>query len=887
MSKCPKHVKLTSFELTTNVSPDVQNAIQSKFNRSSKIIHYDTDSLRNIPTYTLLMRNSDKYLKEHYRELSKGQQPAALNTPGVGRTFSSLCVQELDPQFLPYCVEYRQQLSVFNYQPPELLTTRERFVFPTRNSDVYSLTLLLWELLNQCVPFVIFSENELEHLYAVDKAVLPTFEEERCQYFKQIFKYGFECDPINRSMTVHHLISLLEDVKFDIRTEKEQHTDNSYGHSEAKRNLLYDYPKLNQRISTENIYENTDEIFSTHVEPQKQSNGLVKDHVSSVKLNEQSPNVENKTESPLNNVTNSTLYRSVLDFNKLLSPRRAANANIYERTSTMKKRKKATSENKSKKNITELFNRTLEDDTRRNYDDISNKLNDNIIVNSQNDLLVSDMDEGNGLIGPVTVREVELPSKRMIKDQQTKFLKDILNDDGAKRKNPIVDNLAHNKDPNENGAEREKHNRSSYKFNIDEYSIPETVIARNNKIRRNTWLSSDQSDDLNSPTDPPTVVSAELKCDNKMDKEAQHVPNESAQSNKKLNVSIKIIHKHLSPNENLKSKPIELDITGVDNPEPMSEEESPSVMSRIKFFRSLEQPDVSPTPNNKSIFGRQSETPKMEQNQNVSKGPVKNDTVSPTTNNKQLLRDIVDISAEINSLTANRLDNIVKMRHNLKPIEKPNNITVGYNQPFIDELNNSLKSKLVEKNVWSKDNDLFVPNKNIAYLASKAITDDSDDYNDVTVEANERRNSVLETVQQFEKALTSPKNTNLDLYFKKIDNKLFNEKVNNNVIEITIDAKSNMDNKSDDCQENDHSDELKKNEVENMHDEILNSNDLKDVSVAKMDDEKQESVLSVVCLPEYENDSAATPFAITTDAAAAVVTSTSAPSTPVSTKSKI
>lgn len=225
-------MKLSSFELATEVSSDVKAQIERSYNRDSKVFSLtdsDTaDVIENEPK-SPEHKNVEGTLKDRYHVASKSKTIPP-------KSYSARAFRDIDVKFLPYCVDYRQQLAVYNYQPPELLINDERFVFPTGGSDVYSLTLILWELLNKCVPFAIYDSDELKDLYATDRAHLPIIEDERCRNFKQIFKYGFERYSVKHNLD--ELIKLLTDAagKLDVNSNSSDIT----GQTSESQNYVYD-----------------------------------------------------------------------------------------------------------------------------------------------------------------------------------------------------------------------------------------------------------------------------------------------------------------------------------------------------------------------------------------------------------------------------------------------------------------------------------------------------------------------------------------------------------------------------------------------------------------------------------------------------------------------
>lgn len=799
MRKCPHLVKLTSFELATDIAPGTKMEIERKYKRNSKVISLgdgDTVDGGSNNTKSPKRPNIEGTLKERYRSASE------LATNGSStHSYSTNTFRDLDVKFLPYCVDYRQQLAVYNYQPPELLINGERFVFPTEGSDVYSLTLVLWELLNNCVPFVLYEPDELKHLYATYRAHLPIFEAERCTHFKQIFKYGFELDPIIRSMSVHHLIQLLEDIKFNIRTVEPSHMahENSlYSTAEAAKakavaadkstTANYDIPKRQSAARpANNIYENTQEGRALQQKTQQ---------------------------SPLNNATNSTLQRSILDFNKLLSPMHGGtNANIYGRTSTLKKRKKKTPTKRSPASLRDQSAHTHADESSNFGDEFSPKLNDNILHNSvappkHKPSIVRNLsyENENG-------KELSRPIARLhTKANETS--QSLID------QSPVRD------------ANQSKTNNTSYHFTIDDYELPQHLIARNNKIRRNTWLSSDT---VNMTTNSMAAHESPSNDGQLVNLLAKPSTNENYKSNK-INVSIRLVTKTLSPpaknDKNYKSDKSDTSVASNDSiAHDSSNEESPSVSTRIKFFEN---------PGNFTIVGNKSsrrseisfdEAVKQSHRRTQMK---KLSGASPPPANKkcQLMKEINDITAEISKCwSKSRFEHFLRSHQNDTPANgvDNNNLRVGYVSPVLTSP--KAIENVADKSAWQTEKDQS--KRNVSILVQKLFGDEKYPDEVDAVSPNEKRNSVKETVERIEHELQiqqTPPSNNVSVIgpFRKIENKLLNEKIVNTATKSSPSPKQRTT--------------AKRNSSNNIEqtEEMC---------------EKVEEVMQIVGLSEYENDS--------------------------------
>lgn len=206
MRQNPFCVKLGFFELATDINSRARREILSNY---GNMMDSSRQDFNTIPDYSLLLRGSEKYAKEKYIKLSKNINLSKVNQH-AHRTYPPI---DVPSKYLPYFLEYRQQFSLYFYQAPELISTKSRFVLPNTLSDVYSLSLLLWELLNSCVPYVIYSYSELDKLYKTKQAQLPVVYPERCSRFEMVLRMGLEKDPVHRVMSIQDFMALLDDLR--------------------------------------------------------------------------------------------------------------------------------------------------------------------------------------------------------------------------------------------------------------------------------------------------------------------------------------------------------------------------------------------------------------------------------------------------------------------------------------------------------------------------------------------------------------------------------------------------------------------------------------------------------------------------------------------------
>lgn len=332
-------VKLSSFELAVPFKPDIQDETELKSMLQSKYV----PSARQKHSPKLSLSFDQKI--DRYKFLSK--DPSASNGNALQPNYCVPFIRECNTKYLPHCTDYRRKLSVFNYQAPELLSQTEAFVFPAKHSDTYALTLLLWELLNQCIPFVIYDEAKLCEMLKTNYPLkyLPIVEEERCQRFHEILKRGLKREPDTR-IPLDKLVRKLSAIETETVRE----------HEKTQSLIKCCCLKMqNGKISQRPTQEMPTDDAIEKMTPEKSSKLF--SVYSSPKPSPVMPlpvNTPEKTISPLNNATSNTC-RSILDFNKLLSPRRDTNDETFQRSSTLKRRKRVGPTDGNRRNVKDLF----------------------------------------------------------------------------------------------------------------------------------------------------------------------------------------------------------------------------------------------------------------------------------------------------------------------------------------------------------------------------------------------------------------------------------------------------------------------------------------------------------------------------------------------------
>uniref|UniRef100_A0A1Q3F190 Protein kinase domain-containing protein n=2 Tax=Culex tarsalis TaxID=7177 RepID=A0A1Q3F190_CULTA len=521
MRRYPYAVKLTSFELATEVADTVRKDIENRYGSTSSSRNSMTSSqneeLKKITTYSRLIKNDEQFLRDKYRKLSREVSECRRKSAG-GSMGDSSAYDLQASRYLAYCKEYREKFSLFYYVAPELLVPKANFVFPTVQTDVYSLTLLLWEILNGYVPFVVYSRQELEKLQVSGACQqLPMFEKERCDHFRSVFETGL-ADLSGRKLTVADILDTLDCLLLEQDSEKrtqlngfaddyEERMDSS---EVRKKNELNDVRKQNAMEKTDKKYfqssdgyVNTENLTRSKQRPVKPAR----------KINKPKPEKDETKKSPFGssfNLSNSTLYQTIFDFNnKFLSPRSSKQV-IYERTSTVKKHKKPT--RAGKKAAKELFEPTTLSSRTGSFHNLS----DSKKFDEVDKHAVGKTQE---VIGPLEVYCKESPAKMNINSEKAKFLKEtILDKDGSAydRTNEVPQSVTSKSCDSSPGTRRKSLYPSklsnSMRFTIGDITLPDTPIARKNKIRKHAWLSDQKLGIAEGNTSTPVTPQGRRVC---------------------------------------------------------------------------------------------------------------------------------------------------------------------------------------------------------------------------------------------------------------------------------------------------------------------------------------------------------------------------------------
>lgn len=573
----PLTVKLSSFELATEVDTSAIRAeVEMNYPQLNASKFSDCSGPSTEPEENGVSQIASK---KRYMEMSK-QPPALIRPPNAEFEYMTI-----PSKHLVYDTIYRQCLSMHNFIAPELLTIDQRFVFPTPKTDVYSLCILLWEILNKCVPFAIYSKCDMERMFAKRKLNLPFFERQRCYLFMDIFYAGLAVKSENRSIDVPQLIEMLDNIELEILTggenPDESHTE-AINNDEEDVEHVHRYVNLPQQVQVVSVDDTT--FSSIHGEPEQLSGN----HVNS------------------NNEF--ILSPRSLDFDKSLSER--------ERTSTKKMRKKPPRKY-IKQQIRELFTaadeapkveamkhteykedrpivslnksfRKISDGVRRNvFNDIGadEKLNENLAVIADN-IRRNILDDTGEVISPRNqpnkvhskVNEPSLEQEKKIFEHRNTPPSVVgfsvkakkLND--SKTYGNLLDGVSTSGISKKLFNSKIDPSSSGFNGNNGEQLMPTTPIARQNYIRRQAWLSNQQPcSSSNENWTEPMVKGNEKEASPLVD-------------DKKVNVSVRIVHNKITPKKVVRAT--EVAPKNVD-------EERPSILSKIQYFNSAK--DTSKT----------------------------------------------------------------------------------------------------------------------------------------------------------------------------------------------------------------------------------------------------------------------------------------------------
>lgn len=576
----PFAVKLSSFELVTEILPRVS---------IGKIYHMKQQQGNN---ETVSMDASDIAVVERYSKLSKQHF--------FNRT--SLPINNRDEEFdeendencyrLPYSIAYRRMFSMHYYQAPELLiptyNSSARHVLPTPSSDIYGLGLLLWELINRAVPYVIFNHDELVKSITKGNAQLPMLDKS-CIIFKEIFEESLCANASQRISDINKFITKLEDLhllnygyegkenKIEVleiieptaveMKKTEKNIKNSDQKSKLRDKEIYFSKKSQQQqqhnhdpqkrfenaltsenVQTLNYRDNSkvsESILSSEIEPNMtsfnqqppgilQNDGDALDRIRKTVETEKaiSPKkpTRKKEEEALEMSKNSTMFQSFFDFNRLHTPKIDKDV-IYERTSTLKKRTKAPENQEQKKSVKGLFD--------KKFEKMNTELDE---IQCKNDFMQE-------IVSALKERRNNDASSFLNQGMETNSLHDHSRSFEMLPTQPESSSTTSIATKKPSPMKRSESDLNYQRFNADEgFTLPNTPIARLNKLRRTAWLSEVRASSLASAR-----VSEEIsKRSINFNVQSNNLP--ASINSKKYNVNIKIHRNDLDNSSQYSSK---------------------------------------------------------------------------------------------------------------------------------------------------------------------------------------------------------------------------------------------------------------------------------------------------------------------------------------------
>ncbi|XP_059621087.1 uncharacterized protein LOC132264785 isoform X2 [Phlebotomus argentipes] len=484
----PVCVKLMCFELATSVKYDIKKKLEQTYGRQGYF--NGVDGFTVMGKTRTLPPMSDTVDKEKYLAMSRD-----LHRGKIVPTVRATKMDFIDPAHMPYSQAYRQTFSLHYYQAPELVKSRALFVVPRKECDIYSLSVLLWEMLNKCVPYVMYTYDELETIHAAGRSQIPIIDDERCRFFDEVFSLGLASRTKDRIISPPHFDSLLEDVRFmhQKRIEKEQMENDDIQRSQHMKNITNaerndkvqkkDYhlariedildnvtlESANHSVFFERAESCKDELLDGNFKERKnqRTNGELSLSIASVGKSAGSSLMdsarkkrsmlysqlyEEKPNDTFFNLSQSTIFNSNADFhNKLLET--AKEGDKLERTSTTKKKKP-----REIGNAKDLFGGDNEVKSRRN-------LNEKIEFAANESSTKDD-----------SLKNVSMNSG-FVERAKARLEKCILNGSTNVSSEEEID------------AVKKTFSPSKYSFNVGQCDLPKTNIARRNKLRRYAWLS--------------------------------------------------------------------------------------------------------------------------------------------------------------------------------------------------------------------------------------------------------------------------------------------------------------------------------------------------------------------------------------------------------------
>nr|XP_032514789.1 uncharacterized protein LOC116768224 [Danaus plexippus plexippus] len=363
-----------------------------------------------------------------------------------------LLTQRSDTDVVSKPYDYYLEMTDYNWQAPELFEPDEGMVHPCNKSDVYSLCLILWECCNASVPWKTLNYAKLKELYTLWRTGLQLPRDGSYPgCILAVLEAGLKLDRGHRIDLGGLQVALqkakhdLDEIEYIILPEKIAKKKSSFStqpwDTTSPTDSDYQSPKSLEHTAV--VHKHTDsstgsdnEVKSSHNETLRKTNLLTSYTTEKCFVSDEEDNVH-------------TYHSQIKDYSSACStPIAKLRARIRDiETPGTLHRSDSTEYCSIVSPDTRLTNFGLNDDTNR--DEISErstaKLSRSFTPKSYKPLHIK-------------VPEYNLDSiKTILKDR--------------------------------NGNEK-----SSYNFDIKNYSLPTTPIARSNKLRKNAWLSGDVDD---------------------------------------------------------------------------------------------------------------------------------------------------------------------------------------------------------------------------------------------------------------------------------------------------------------------------------------------------------------------------------------------------------
>ncbi|XP_061379637.1 uncharacterized protein LOC116768224 isoform X3 [Danaus plexippus] len=363
-----------------------------------------------------------------------------------------LLTQRSDTDVVSKPYDYYLEMTDYNWQAPELFEPDEGMVHPCNKSDVYSLCLILWECCNASVPWKTLNYAKLKELYTLWRTGLQLPRDGSYPgCILAVLEAGLKLDREHRIDLGELQVALqkakhdLDEIEYIILPEKIAKKKSSFStqpwDTTSPTDSDYQSPKSLEHTAV--VHKHTDsstgsdnEVKSSHNETLRKTNLLTSYTTEKCFVSDEEDNVH-------------TYHSQIKDYSSACStPIAKLRARIRDiETPGTLHRSDSTEYCSIVSPDTRLTHFGLNDDTNR--DEISErstaKLSRSFTPKSYKPLHIK-------------VPEYNLDSiKTILKDR--------------------------------NGNEK-----SSYNFDIKNYSLPTTPIARSNKLRKNAWLSGDVDD---------------------------------------------------------------------------------------------------------------------------------------------------------------------------------------------------------------------------------------------------------------------------------------------------------------------------------------------------------------------------------------------------------